>query len=323
MKIDGSDLASVLALIGETIPAEDTEELLGLEAAIGAKLPEESRAMMRARPELLDPSVENHPEITSVSFDYGLPDVEEWLTHFEERPILGRYLATMHFVGLVPIGAQINRGDFMYAGLVMEEHAPGVGGVMYYDERELGTWGGTCSSFLYREICQLWQELEGELEDLEPEERAEAELDFDDLRDCFPMRGYAAKGPPAAADPAPDALKTSWKKSWRRRMALTERWWLSAFLAANLGRHSLGHVPVIATWEEEKVDLSRYADAMYWLLAHAALDNRPELEECLALTESHPGTHVQALREAVAGHALAARWESRREKLYEIARRAG
>ena len=154
MKVDGTELEAVLALAGVAPVAEDTDELKALEAAIGQRLPEESRAFLRARPTLEHPDAEGHPEIDGHPFACGLPDVDAFLSALGQG-LLGRYLACCHFVGLYPVGVRLGYGDFMWPMLVLEEHAPGVGGVMYYDERELGTWAPTCSAFLLHELGEL------------------------------------------------------------------------------------------------------------------------------------------------------------------------
>ncbi|MEM9067836.1 MAG: hypothetical protein AAGE52_04995 [Myxococcota bacterium] len=319
MKLDGTQLDDVLALIGTTPVDEDTDELKTLEAALGQRLPEESRAFLRARPTLDHPHAEGHPEIDDSSFAHGLPNVDEWLSNLA-KPLLGRYLATMHLIGIYPVGVQVNRGDFMYAGLVMEPYAEGVGGVMYYDEREIGTWRGSVSAFLHQEVVNLWEAVEEELEDLEDDERKDYKPDFDDFRDVFAFEGFCMEAPPEGS--FPKALNDAWNEHWRARMPLTRRWWVSGFLRGDIDRYELERVPRIEDWEDAKETVSeRYADAMYWLLAHAILGNEAELEDCLARTKDHAGTFVQALREAAPG--LVARFAAQRETLFEVARKAG
>ncbi|HJL03109.1 MAG TPA: hypothetical protein RMH85_06425 [Polyangiaceae bacterium LLY-WYZ-15_(1-7)] len=325
MKVDGTELEAVLALAGVAPVAEDTDELKALEAAIGQRLPEESRAFLRARPTLEHPDAEGHPEIDGHPFACGLPDVDAFLSALGQG-LLGRYLACCHFVGLYPVGVRLGYGDFMWPMLVLEEHAPGVGGVMYYDERELGTWAPTCSAFLLHELGELWEQIDGELDGMDPEEKAEAEVDPAELRDCFAIEGFdwRAHAERPAGEPLPEALAASWGAHWRPRMGMLSRSWLAGFVGGGVQRWQLDALPTPAEWEAAKATVGeRYGDAMYWLLAHAALDNGPELAECLARTEAHPGAFVQAMREAVAGGALAPRFAEAREALYALARAAG
>ncbi len=319
LDVGGTEIAAALKLVGATDPNEDTETLRQLLEAVGT-LPEETRAFVRAAPTLLHPDAEDHPEIPLPggfeSFALGLPDVDAFLKTLEAG-YLGRYAATIHFLGLVPIGAQLQYGDFMYALACVHEYAPGVGGVMYYDEREVGTWGASVSAFLCEAAAGFWKQVEEQRDGLDEDELAEFEPDTEDVRDCFVLSVVPSEPPEPVLD---DALKTAWDETWHRTMArASERWWMTRFLHKRFDAHTIDSLPTRTVWEAQKDGVAtHYGDAMYWLFAHALLGNETELRDCIERTSAHPAGFVQAV--AAAAPSLVGRFEGHRQALYKAAR---
>lgn len=320
MNLDGGAIDEALALVGATDPGEDTELLRGLEAAVGRELPTETRALLRAAPRLLHPDAEDHPEVPVPgdldAFGLGLPDVDAFLESLG-RGLLGPYASVLHFHGLFPVGAQLQYGDFMYALARLESYAPGVGGMLYYDERELGGWGATASEFLYGVREKFAEEAENELDGMDEDERAEFELEPDELRDCFPLSVEPTAPPEGAVG---DALVAAWEPVVTEHMQrMSARNWPTWFLNKNFPTHVVKRLPVRATWEAEKQGVAaHYGDAMYWLLTHALLGNEAELGDCIARSEAHTGTYVRALADAAPS--LVPRFAEHREALFVAAR---
>lgn len=320
--LDGGAIAEALALVGASDPGVDTELLRGIEEAVGAALPEETRALVRAAPRLHHPDAE-HPEIPDpgdfAAFALGLPDPDAFLATLSGG-LLGPYACALHFDALFPVGVQLQYGDFMYALARLESYAPGVGGVLYYDERELGTWGATCSAFLHRVRAKFAEEASGELDGLDEDERAEFELDPDGLRDCFPLHGVEPTEPPEGEVSA--ALGARWEPVWRRHTNdFGARTWLPWFFAKRFPTHLVQRLPTRATWEAERDAVgATYGDTMYWLVAHALLGNEEELQDTIERSRPRGGTFVTAIRAAAPG--WVGRFAGHREALYEAVRSA-
>jgi hypothetical protein len=317
--IDGTELRDILDLVGA--PSEPTaatrQRVAELEEWLGKPLPSETRDFLLTPIALAHPDAD-HPEVVE-DFIGALPDVDRWISGLAE-PFQGRFNATMHFLGLYPIGVQLQYGDFMFALAILEPHTgTRLGGVMYYDEREVGTWGASISEFLLRAMAEFWEQVDGEVEEDEGED-----LDLDDLRDCFILEGYDYKHKPAGAAELPAPVSAAFERHWRARLEQRSRWWINSFVAGNLARHELDEVPTRALWESERDRVATtHHDAMYWLIAHLLLDNRDELGECIAMARKNPSKIVQAVVEhLVANPELGARWGEQRQALYELAREA-
>ncbi|MEZ4249992.1 MAG: hypothetical protein R3B99_17305 [Polyangiales bacterium] len=311
--IDGTPLDAWLAYV-ETSPTSLAE----LEAAIGHTLPDETRRFLAAGPSLPDPDAEDHPEIHGIPFAAGLPDVDAFLEGLK-KPLLGRYLCTVHFLGLYPFAVRLDRGDYMYALAALDSHAPGVGGVLYYDEREVGTWGASVSEFLATAVSDCWKQIDEQRDGLDEEELDEFEPDLDDVRDCFRLPRVAALSAAPEAASRPEALAKSWDPFWRRYLALSStRWWMPAFLRGRLEPYDVRELPTPETWEAERAQVGkRYGDTIYWLLAHALLGNRAELDDARTRAASLPGSFVRAVADAAPG--LIDRFGPLRKKLYALA----
>lgn len=319
--IDGTELRAILDLVGAPAEASaaNIEQVAALEEWLGKPLPSETRDFLLTPIALAHPDAD-HPEVVE-DFMGALPDVGVWIASLAD-PFQGRFNATMHFLGLYPLGVQLQYGDFMFALAILEPHTgTRLGGVMYYDEREVGTWGASISEFLLRAMAEFWEQVDGEGE--EDDEEAEA-VDLDDLRDCFILEGYDFRHKPAAAADLPAAVSAAFEQHWRCRLAQRSRWWVNSFVAGNLARHELSEVPTRALWEGERDRVAAtHHDAMYWLIAHLLLDNREELGECIALARKNPSRIVQAVVEhIVANPELGARWGEQRQALYGLAREA-
>ncbi len=100
-----------------------------------------------------------------------------------------------HFLGLYPIGETLQYGDPMIALVVLEPYTKNgaLGGVMYYDEREVGTWGASISAFVLQSLAKY---------------REEAADDDSEPRDCFVFEKHDTK-----KKPLPSAAKISCPRS--------------------------------------------------------------------------------------------------------------
>lgn len=317
--IDGDAIDAWLPFVAGR-PDAARSEVDALERAIGHTLPEETRRFLAAAPELPDPDVQGHPEIDGVPFAAGLPDVDAFLDALA-RPLLGRYLSTAHFIGAYPFAACLDRGDYMYAMAALDAHGPGVGGVLYYDEREVGTWGATCSAFLARVVTECWKAIDGQRDDLDEDELESFEPDLADLRDCFRLPAVAGLPElPPIAELSP-ALARSWDPFWRRRLGLREsRWWIPSFLRGRLEPYDLSAIPTPEVWSAERELVGRsYADTVYWVLTHALLGNHAELDDARERARALDGTYVRAFVDAAPS--LVERHAEQRAKLYALANR--
>ncbi|MCB9613454.1 MAG: hypothetical protein H6722_13475 [Sandaracinus sp.] len=313
LAIDGTQLDAWLAYV-ETSPTSITE----LEAAIGHALPDETRRFLVAGPSLPDPDAEDHPEIDGIPFAAGLPDVDAFLDDLK-KPLLGRYLCTVHFLGLYPFAVRLDRGDFMYALAALDSHAPGLGGVLYYDEREVGTWGASVSEFLATAVADCWKQIDEQRDGLDEEELDVFEPNLDDVRDCFRLPRVATLSSAPETAPRAAALAKTWDPFWRGHLALSStRWWMPAFLRGRLEPYDLRELPTPETWQTERAHVGRrYGDTIYWLLAHALLGNRAELDDARTRAASLRGSFVQAVVDAAPR--LVDRFEPQRRKLYALA----
>jgi len=147
--IDGTDIDAILDLAGapkkkSTKRADDLEKTLGLELAT------ETRRFLERPVELHHPDAED-PGVKDESFAGKLPDVGAWIEQLGKNRE-GLRQCVHHFLGLYPIGQELQYGDMMVAMIVLEPFSKNLSGVMYYDEREVGTWGGgSISAFLMQE----------------------------------------------------------------------------------------------------------------------------------------------------------------------------
>ncbi|MCA9545353.1 MAG: hypothetical protein KC613_13205, partial [Myxococcales bacterium] len=285
-----------LALLGAPT-GDDAPDPAAVARWTGAALPAETHAFLAARPAL--DQTDGHPEIVGLDFALGLPDVDAWLANLA-KGLLGRFAATVHFGGLVPAASRLWYGDFTWLLLPLTEYAPGVAGTLYYDERELGHWGPTLRAWVQGELVRFFEAVDGAREGLDPEDRAGYRPDPDDLRDCFWLPGADTTAPPPDLA-LPEALEAPWAARAQHLMQTTaRRWWLAEFVAGDVDRITLKDLPTPAEWDAAAAlgPSTAYSEAMYWLLAHAALGNGPELAAAVAALADHPGEFVQALRAA-------------------------
>jgi hypothetical protein len=201
LAVDGSQIDAILTLLGapKKPTAETNKTIAEIERWIGKSLPAETKTYL-SRPLDLWNNDADHPKIKDSSWLGALPDVGAWVEQLG-RSYEGRYHAVNQFFGLYPIGCQINRGDHMFAHVVLEPYAPRLGGVMYYDEREIGTWGGSVSAFLLQELVKFNDEIEGARDEDDPK----AKIDLDELSDCFRFAHYDWKksSPPPSGKLSP------------------------------------------------------------------------------------------------------------------------
>jgi hypothetical protein len=322
IRLDGTDLRRLLDLVGA--PAEPTPEAKAeverLEDMLGKPLPAETRAYLLT-PIALDHDEDEHP-YCAMDFWCGLPDVDAFIDSFDapDSWAQGFFNATCHFLGLYPIGVHIQYGDFSYALAMLDAYAEGVGGVMYYDEREVGGWSATLSGFLHRAIEDFWTQCDGEVDG---EDADDVEIDIHDLRDCFKLEGYDWRARPPVAEAIPEDIEATYEAAWRSRMALVSRWWIVPFIARRVDRVTLDDLPTPQQWDAQKESVTRtHHDAMYWLFAHMLLDNQPELAECIALSRKNPSKIVAAVADRFESGALSAEWEETRAELYVKVREA-
>jgi hypothetical protein len=318
IKLDGSDLRKILDLLGapaEPTP-ESTEQVAEIETWVGRPLPEETRQFLLTPVALTHPDA-THPHVTA-DFLSGLPDVDAFIDSFANA-YQGRFNATVHFLGLYPLGVQLQYGDFLYAMALLEPHTDfRFGGVMYYDEREVGSWGATLSQFLMHAIESFWKQCSSVAGDAGDGH----EIVPGALRDCFAL-DYDWRNRPPETEALPDALVRNWEQHWRDRAGQTPRWWIVNFLNGDFGPHALEQLPALEQWEAERELVAKtHHDAMYWLLAHALLDNQEELRECAALVEQNASRLAKAMAAAVVQPGFADRWAQTRQKVFQMTREA-
>lgn len=323
ISVSGEDVVRLLELIGAgEVNDEAARELERLEAWVGHRLPAETRELLSRAPRLEHPDAD-HPELDP-RFFASLPDVDAFMEALAGGH-QARFEATCHFIGLYPIGAQLQYGDFMYPMVVIEPHTgEELGGVMYYDEREVGTWGATVSAFLLQSIGEFWTQVDEQRDGGDDEDDEEPEIDLDDLRDCFVLEGYDHRQRPPEAAELPAAIAEAWEPHWRRRLEARSRWWVCAMVAGAVQYISIDELPTEQQWQDEKSEVaSSYHQAMYWLIAHLLLDNREELAEAKRLAAKNPSEgarHLLAWLEA--NPEAGERFAEAREALFEQVRRA-
>ena len=313
IKLDGSEVVRLIELCGEG-GGDGAEELAKLEAWIGHPIPGESRELV-ARGVWLEHHDADHPYMTPEFFG-ELPDVGAFIDSFADG-YQGRFNATCHFLGLYPIGQALQYGDFMFAMVVLEPHTGDqLGGMMYYDERECGTWGATASEFLHQSIHKFWEEMDGQADGLDEGEEPEYSTMY--VRDCFVFDDYDPRDKPPDAVELPEAIEAAWEPHWRWRLENTSRWWLSGVLRGDFDVR-VDQLPTAEAWEAEKAEVPRrYHQAMYWLLAHAVLDNREELAECVELAKQSESEGVRAVVSYLEDNPdLGDRWADARAAIFE------
>jgi len=296
--VDGSKIEAILTLVGAPKPsAKGRQEVAALEKWLGKPIPTESKAFLLRKLDLWGPNTD-HPKVKDTSWLGKLPDVGAWLEQLG-KPYEGYLQAVHHFQGLYPIGCQINRGDFMCAHLVLEPYGgKSLGGVMYYDEREIGTWGGSVSAFLLQELAKFWEEYDGSSEEGE-------EVDITGLRDCFVFDRYDPKKKPPPAAKLPPKLEKAWQAHWRWRLDRRGRWWVSSFLGGGDPGRFVSALPTEAEWEAEKAGVGKtHHEGMYWLLAHWLLGNEEELGVACSLAKKNPSKLVAEVSKHVQKNAL-------------------
>lgn len=322
MSLDGSELRTLLDWIGAS--AEPTPHGEGgvaeVEEWLGRPLPAELRQLL-----LASVTLEHHnAEHLYVDHEFlaGLPDVGAFLDGLGQED-QGRFNATVHLLGLYPIGVMLQYGDFMYAMACLDPHDGEHAGVMYYDEGEIGTWGATVSAFLHSAITSYWTQADGLTDGFDEEDLAEFEFDTHHLRDCFILDGYdhRTEPPPGAV---PRAIEESWEPWWRARMDLMSRWWVNSFLQGSFAMHNVRELPNAAEWAAQRDEVAAlHHQGMYWLLAHAILGNEAELTDCIARARSNPSRLVQVLADAMEADPTAGgRFETERAKVFELVRQA-
>lgn len=292
--LDDSHLQELLNLLNA--PTQATEATLGevkkLEDWLGRTLPTGLRTF------LLTPVPLEHPsaDLFCVTADFmsGLPDVDAFLEQLA-LPGQGLFLSAYHFLGLYPIGSQIQwNNESLYALAVLEPHTQNqLSGVMYFNSLEVGNWGATLSTFLKEAIDVFWRKCENWKDRLDEDEPFEVALD--ELRDCFALQGYNYRNKPPEASELPAPIVEAWDVQWRERQEQS-RWWLPRFLRGEY--QSLCHktLPTPKLWKAERSRVATsYHDAMYWLLSHALLDNQEERKDCQTLAEQNPSQGVQTL----------------------------
>lgn len=318
MRVDGSDLRAILDLLGApATPTPDSErDVAEIETWLGRPLPEETRQFLLTPVALAQPG---HPH-SQVSIDFmgGLPDVAAFLDSFSNSD-QGRFNAAVHFLGLYPIGKRLQHGNPLFAMAPVEPHTDfRFGGVLYYDQKEVGAWGATISEFLLRAIDVYCKACEVAASDFESGEG----IDPGRLRDCFSLQYDWRDGPPEP-EPLPRQITRNWEERSRALAKLTSRSWIVDFLNDDLGPQSVAQLPTLEQWEEQRALVGNtHHDAMYWLLAHALLDNRTELDQCAALISDNPSRLAKAVAQGVSQPGFGDKWAERREKVYQLAREA-
>lgn len=299
MKIDGTDIDAILDLAGAPKKknpkvADDLEKTLGLVLATETRKFLE-RPVELHHPDAVDTSVKDR------SFQGKLPEVGAWIEQLG-RDREGLRQCVHHFLGLYPIGEQLQYGDTMVAMLVLEPFTKTLSGVMYYDEREVGTWGASVSAFLMQSMAKYIEE--------------------DGERDCFVFDRMKKKPLPPVAK-MPPALTKAWTPHWRWRLDRRSRWWITWFCAGQDPRRMLSSLPTEKEWKAEKAGVAKtHHEGMYWLLAHWLLGNERELEEAVTLAKKNPSKLVAALSAHVQKSSPSAKHKKQLERVLEAVRLA-
>lgn len=299
--IDGSAIDAILDLAGA--PKTPQPKLANaIETALGKPLAAETRRFFE-RPVKLD-----HPDVDlRCDFFGALPNVAKWIDELPKGRE-GFLQCAQHFLGLYPIGGQLQYGDTMIALVVLEPYAKGLSGVMYYDEREVGTWGASVSELLLHAMAKY---------------REEAGDDDETPRDCFVFEHLDANKPLPSPAKLPAPIAKAWDAHWRWRLARCSRWWIARFLRGDDPRHFLSALPTEKTWNEEKRGVAlTHHEGMYWLLAHWLLGNDDELAEAIALAKKNPSTLVSAMATYVTKNTPSAKQKKSLDPLLEAVRLA-
>ncbi len=272
MKVDGTDIDAILDLAGA--PKKKSPKLADdLEKTIGVKLATETRKFLERPIELHHPDAVD-TAVKDSSFSGKLPDVGAWIEQLGKNRE-GLRQCMHHFLGLYPIGQQLQYGDMMVAMIVLESFTKDLSGVMYYDEREVGTWGASVSGFLMQELAKYIEE--------------------DGDRDCFHFDHLKKKELPKI-DKLPPAIAKAWTPHWRWRLDRRSRWWIMWFLSGEPPQRMLSSLPTEKEWTAEKAGVAKtHHQGMYWLLAHWLLGNETELAEAVTLTKKNRSSYVAAL----------------------------
>jgi hypothetical protein len=301
MKIDGTQIDAILDLAGA--PKKKSPKVADeLEKTLGLKLAIETRKFLERPVELHHPDAED-PGVKDSSFAGKLPDVGAWIEQLE-RNREGLRQCVNHFLGLYPIGQELQYGDMMVALLVLEPFTKNLSGVMYYDEREVGTWGGgSVSGFLMQELAKYIEE--------------------DGDRDCFHFDKYKKK-PLPKTDKMPPAITKAWTPHWRWRLDRRSRCFsIMWFLAGEDPQRMLPWLPTEKTWKAEKAGVGKtHHEGMYWLLVHWLLGNEKELAEAVALAKKNPSTYVAALSSFVAKSTRDKKQKAQLDRVLEAVRLA-
>jgi len=155
MKIDGTDIDAILDLAGAPKKKSSVKDL---ETTLGITLATETKNFLERPVELHHPGAVD-TSIKDDSFMGKLPDVGAWIEQLAKNRE-GLRQCVHHFLGLYPIGQELQYGDMMVAMIVLEAFTKNLSGVMYYDEREVGTWGGgSISGFLMQELAKFIEDL--------------------------------------------------------------------------------------------------------------------------------------------------------------------
>jgi hypothetical protein len=292
---DGSAIAEILDLLGAPLERQ-TARVDRLEAALGRRLPDETRALLSRPPRLVDPDANDHPEIDALDFFGGLPDVDAWLARLA-RGLEGPFLAACQFFALVPFAVRIDACDSVYAMAAID------GGVYTYDEREVSPAAPTVSRFLADELIRF--------------------RDRDGDYDCYRLDVDPGELPDFAE--VPPAIDAAYKARAADALDARSLWWIPAALRGETAAWALDAIPGPELWGERRALVAeRHGDAMFWLLAHALLGNRAELADARELAEKNPSRLVAALRAYLGDRPdFIDRHREWRLGLYELARRHG
>lgn len=303
--VDGTQIREVLARVGAaaTPSAAAIARVAELERWIGQRLPAETSELLSRLPRLHDPDVGDHPGL-ALDFYAGLPDVEAFLDRLASE-LDGPLLATCQFFGLVPLSARLDRGDYTVALAAIDGYAGGrLGGVFYFDEREIGRLAPTASQWLLDELRAFREAAAG-----------------GDLYDCYRLDVDPTAPLPDIA-PMPAAITEAFAAHAEPRTDGRDRWWICAALRGEIASWALDALPTPERWERERHRVARlHGDATYWLLAHAILGNRAELADTIDRSRANPSRLVAVLRDHLLDHPdFSDRFRDFRAALYDLAR---
>jgi hypothetical protein len=299
MKIDGTDIDAILDLAGAT-KKKSTKLADDLEKKLGTKLASETRKFLERPIELHHPDAVD-TAVKDDSFFGKLPDVGAWIEQLGKNRE-GLRQCVHHFLGLYPIGQELQYGDTMVAMIVLQPFMNTLSGVMYYDEREVGTWGGgSISGFLMQELAKYVEE--------------------DGDRDCFHFDRFNTKKDLPKAVKMPVAITKAWTPHWRWRLDRRSRWWIMWFLSGEDPRRMLGSLPTEKEWNAQKAGVAKtHHEGMYWLLAHWLLGNEKELDEAVTLAKKNPSTLVAALSTFVTKNRPSTKQKKQLDRVLEAVR---